>query len=105
MAKYIKPDRSDWTHEQLETELEGALKLYRIAMKQYKDDQSTITKQAETIKVLKEDAEKTFEWCDHADDCNVFRGGMNGDAVCDCGYEELRESHNTSLKSLEGENG
>jgi len=61
MAKYIKPDRSSWTHDQLEHELENSMKLYRTAMKQYMDDQSTITAQEDIIKRLKEDAERLVE--------------------------------------------
>ena len=42
--EYTKQDRSSWTREQLENELDGALKLYQIAMKQYKNDQDEITR-------------------------------------------------------------
>lgn len=42
--EYTKPDRSSWAREQLENELDGALKLYQIAMKQYKNDQEEITR-------------------------------------------------------------
>jgi hypothetical protein len=76
-------------------------KLWDVPMKYVSNVDETI-RLRQLVRDLKEDGDRLDDWCDHSDECHVFRGGMNGDAVCDCGYEEMHILHVTLMEKIDG---
>lgn len=57
----MKQDRSSWTREQIEYELDSSLTLYQIAMRQYVHDQAEIARLRELNKRMYEDDKYWFD--------------------------------------------
>ena len=76
-------------------------KLWDTTIKYVSNAEETI-RLRQLVTELKEDGERLDDWCDHTDDCHVFRGGMNGDGICDCGYEHIHEIHASLIEKVKG---